>query len=265
MATPELATRARGSFRWDHARSLRQAHEWIDKAPLPNDAFADGVARFAELVGFGRELAPDYFKVKRIGALMLGVGSALDEKYLILFEGPSPAAEDDMIVEAKQIRELASKSLRAHGRGRLARARRAAADRVRAVRLRGGGAARRQVLLDARLDRRLPGSLDRDPDPHAQGPAADRLRRGRADGPGAPQARGRQPDEGAAAGGAALVRVDRSAAADGDARAGRPDGRGLAAVPPGGAPGPNRARWRATMEAPWASPSSDCCSSSSSA
>jgi uncharacterized protein (DUF2252 family) len=106
MATPQLATRARGSFRWDHARSLLQAHEWIDKAPLPNDTFADGVARFAELVGFGRELAPDHFKVKRIGSLVMGVGSALDEKYLILFEGQSAAPEDDMIVEAKQIRDL---------------------------------------------------------------------------------------------------------------------------------------------------------------
>lgn len=107
MATPELATRAREAFRWDHARSLRQAHELIDQAPLPNDAFADGVARFSELVAFGRDLGPDHFEVKRVGALMMGVGSALDEKYLILFEGPSPAAEDDMIVEAKQIRELA--------------------------------------------------------------------------------------------------------------------------------------------------------------
>ena len=107
MATPELATRAREAFRWDHARSLRQAHELIDQAPLPIDAFADGVARFSELVAFGRDLGPDHFKVKRVGALMMGVGSALDEKYLILFEGPSPAAEDDMIVEAKQIRDLA--------------------------------------------------------------------------------------------------------------------------------------------------------------
>ena len=107
MATPELATRARKSFAWDRARALRQAHELIDQAPLPNDAFADGVARFAELVAFGRELAPDYFKVKRVGALTMGVGSALDEKYLMLFEGSSPAAADDIIVEAKQIRELA--------------------------------------------------------------------------------------------------------------------------------------------------------------
>jgi uncharacterized protein (DUF2252 family) len=106
MTTPALATRAREAFAWDHARALRQANAWIDEAPLPNDTFADGVARFAELVGFGREVPADFFKVKRIGALKIGVGSALDEKYLMLFEGPTAAAEDDMIVEAKQIREL---------------------------------------------------------------------------------------------------------------------------------------------------------------
>jgi uncharacterized protein (DUF2252 family) len=107
MATPELATRARRTFNWDHAASLRQAHAFIERQELPKDAFADGVARFAELVGFGRELPPDFFKVKRIGALQMGIGSALDEKYLIIFEGPSPDAEDDLVVEAKQIRELA--------------------------------------------------------------------------------------------------------------------------------------------------------------
>ena len=37
----------------------------------------------------------------------MGVGSALDEKYLILFEGDTAAAEDDLVVEAKQIRDLA--------------------------------------------------------------------------------------------------------------------------------------------------------------
>ena len=106
MTTPELATRARQSFAWDHARALKQAHSWIDREPLPNDAFADGVARFAELVGFGREVPHGFFEVKRIGALRMGVGSALDEKYLILFEGPTRAPEDDMVVEAKQIRDL---------------------------------------------------------------------------------------------------------------------------------------------------------------
>ena len=37
----------------------------------------------------------------------MGVGSALDEKYLIILEGDTAAVEDDLVVEAKQIRDLA--------------------------------------------------------------------------------------------------------------------------------------------------------------
>lgn len=107
MRTPDLVTRTRAGFRWDHAPALKQAHALIDQAPLPPDAFADGVARFAELVSSRRELPPGFLKVKRLGALRMGVGSALDEKYLIVFEGETPAAGDDLVVEAKQIRDLA--------------------------------------------------------------------------------------------------------------------------------------------------------------
>lgn len=107
MRTPELVTRTRAGFKWDHAPALQQAYALVDQAPLPNDAFADGVSRFAELVAFGRELPADFFKVKRAGAITMGVGSALDEKYLIIFEGETAAAEDDLVVEAKQIRDLA--------------------------------------------------------------------------------------------------------------------------------------------------------------
>ena len=106
MRTPELVTRTRAGFRWDHAPALRQAHALIDKAPLPRDVFADGVAQFAGLVRFARELPEGFFEVKRVGALTMGVGSALDEKYLIIFEGETASAEDDLVVEAKQIRDL---------------------------------------------------------------------------------------------------------------------------------------------------------------
>jgi hypothetical protein len=107
MRTPDLVTRTRAGFKWDHAPALRQAHALIDQAPLPNDAFADGVTQFAGLIRFGRELPDGFLKVKRIGALTMGVGSALDEKYLIIFEGETTAPEDDLVVEAKQIRDLA--------------------------------------------------------------------------------------------------------------------------------------------------------------
>jgi len=104
---PDLVTRIRAGFAWDHAPALRQGNALIDKAPLPRDAFADGVRQIDALVRFGRDLPADFFQVKRVGALTMGVGSALDEKYLIVFEGRTAAAEDDLVVEAKQIRELA--------------------------------------------------------------------------------------------------------------------------------------------------------------
>lgn len=60
-----------------------------------------------DLVRFGASLLlAGFFNVKRVGALTMGVGSALDEKYLIIVEGDTAAAEDDLVVEAKQIRDL---------------------------------------------------------------------------------------------------------------------------------------------------------------
>jgi hypothetical protein len=107
MKTPQLVTRARGTFKWDHAPALAQAHRLIDRQPLPLNAFADGATRFEELIRFARDLPPEFFRVKRIGGLTMGVGSALDEKYLIIFEGWTGSPDDDLVVEAKQIRDLA--------------------------------------------------------------------------------------------------------------------------------------------------------------
>jgi len=104
---PALASRLRARFKWDHGPALANAHRMIDAAPLPNDAFADGLARLEELIAFARELSPRFFSVKRIGRLTMGIGSALDEKYLIVIEGVSDSPADDLILEAKQIRDLA--------------------------------------------------------------------------------------------------------------------------------------------------------------
>ncbi|MCG6924041.1 MAG: DUF2252 domain-containing protein [Acidobacteria bacterium] len=104
---PDLGWEIRKGFGWDHAAALRQAHEIIDGAPLPPDSFAQTAAEFSVLIRFRRDdLPPHFFDVKKVGALRMGVGSALDEKYLLLFEGPTEADDDDLIVEAKQIRDL---------------------------------------------------------------------------------------------------------------------------------------------------------------
>lgn len=51
-------------------------------------------------------LAPDFFEVVLIGKLRLGIGSALDEKYLIRVEGPTDDPADDVILELKEVRDL---------------------------------------------------------------------------------------------------------------------------------------------------------------
>jgi hypothetical protein len=104
---PSLYWEILKGFRRDHAVALREAHELIDAAPVPADSFADTVAQFAGIIRFGRDdLPPHFFEIKRVGALSMGVGSALDEKYLLLLEGWTEADGDDVIVEAKQIRDL---------------------------------------------------------------------------------------------------------------------------------------------------------------
>ncbi len=54
------------------------------------------------------DLPPTYFVVKKAGRHRLGVGSALDEKYLLRVEGPTTIPEDDVLVEVKEIRDLSA-------------------------------------------------------------------------------------------------------------------------------------------------------------
>ncbi len=104
---PGLAAEIRAGFSRNHALALEQAHAFIDAAPLPPESFAETAGQFAGIIRFGRnDLPPHFFRVKRVGALSMGVGSALDEKYLVILEGWTEADDDDLIVEAKQIRDL---------------------------------------------------------------------------------------------------------------------------------------------------------------
>jgi hypothetical protein len=47
-----------------------------------------------------------FFTIKKAGRPTLGIGSALDEKYLFRIEGWSKEADDDQILEAKLVRPL---------------------------------------------------------------------------------------------------------------------------------------------------------------
>jgi hypothetical protein len=58
------------------------------------------------MVAENSDLEPRYFEVISVGFLRLGIGSALDRKYLIRIRGPSDHLEDDLMLELKQVRDL---------------------------------------------------------------------------------------------------------------------------------------------------------------
>jgi hypothetical protein len=107
-ADPAVARRLRAaSVRSPHAFLL-----WADSLmqPLaPDDrARIDAAwARFeAHAAKSGSEFTPAYLAPKKVGWLRLGIGSALTTKALIRVEGPSPAFDDDVVVEAKEVTPL---------------------------------------------------------------------------------------------------------------------------------------------------------------
>jgi hypothetical protein len=71
-------------------------------------ALVTSLAPYAELMlATNSGLPADFFHPVHIGALQLGVGSALDKKYLVRLTGPTADPADDVVVELKRVRSLA--------------------------------------------------------------------------------------------------------------------------------------------------------------
>ncbi|UCF65582.1 MAG: DUF2252 family protein, partial [bacterium] len=52
------------------------------------------------------QLTASYFKITKIGYLKMGIGSALDLKYLARCEGASEDPLDDVVLEIKEVRDI---------------------------------------------------------------------------------------------------------------------------------------------------------------
>jgi len=82
---------------------------WADSLmqPLSREDLARVDAARGRLQAYATQIdpafTPEYLAIKRIGELHLGIGSALARKLLFRVEGPSPAPDDDVVVEAKEV------------------------------------------------------------------------------------------------------------------------------------------------------------------
>ena len=104
---PPVVTRARGAFDRDHRLALRRADAMIDADPVPaSEIEADLRDYVTRMLADGAGMPASFFSIKKAGRPTVGIGSALDEKYLFRIEGWSKEADDDLILEAKLVRPL---------------------------------------------------------------------------------------------------------------------------------------------------------------
>lgn len=105
---PAVAHRYQATFEHD---SLAY-HRWVDSImqPLPDAEKLDLLAAlepyFELMLATHEKVTADFFRPEGVGALQLGVGSALEPKYLFRLRGPTGERTDDVIIELKRVRSL---------------------------------------------------------------------------------------------------------------------------------------------------------------
>lgn len=105
---PEWVARIRARFVKDRSQYFRWIEQVMQPVPLEQKA---GLKRALQdyvraMVRKHPELDDNFFDVVDLGFLKLGVGSALDEKYLVRVQGPSEDPLDDVVLELKEVRSL---------------------------------------------------------------------------------------------------------------------------------------------------------------
>lgn len=98
--------------------------QWVDSilGPIEEEEWTELAASFREYARRMYERNPrmrrGYFDLQRAGRIGLGVGSALDRKYLFRVEGPTEAKADDVVLEVKEVRDLSAIPCVKGGEGR---------------------------------------------------------------------------------------------------------------------------------------------------
>jgi hypothetical protein len=102
---PAAATRIRSRFAPTTAAWLDRVERLMIPTPPEDQPVYD--ASWADFVAQMRErdpkLDPAFFKIKVGGRLEAGIGSVHAQKFLVRIEGPTPAADDDLVMEAKAL------------------------------------------------------------------------------------------------------------------------------------------------------------------
>lgn len=105
---PVVVKRIRAKFKYDRAAYF----EWIESItdPMPQeeqDELSEALQPYiGTMIAEKPDLTPDFFAVVKMGYLRLGIGSALDLKYLVRLRGETDDPEDDLVLEIKEVRDI---------------------------------------------------------------------------------------------------------------------------------------------------------------
>jgi hypothetical protein len=108
VGLPTVARRLRSGFEYDRGKYFH----WVDSImeSVPEEEKAEllrAIEPYVDaMLAENPDLDRDYFQVVEVGYLRLGIGSALDRKYLIRIRGESDLPADDLLLELKQVRDL---------------------------------------------------------------------------------------------------------------------------------------------------------------
>ncbi|MET0552025.1 MAG: DUF2252 family protein [Vicinamibacteria bacterium] len=103
---PPVARELRRPFDGDRRASLARAESLMKPLPPGTEPPPGKLERASALLADAARLPASFFRIKKLGSLTIGIGSAADERYLMRIEGPSRADADDVMLELKEVRRL---------------------------------------------------------------------------------------------------------------------------------------------------------------
>lgn len=121
LEAPEPTVVRRLAARFEHDRE--KYFEWVETIsdPVPPAEAEALIAALGPYVEDTRsqhpELGARHFEAVDLGYLRLGIGSALDRKYLVRIRGQTDEPTDDLVLELKQVRDLTGIDCILAGRG----------------------------------------------------------------------------------------------------------------------------------------------------
>ncbi|MFQ5631582.1 MAG: DUF2252 family protein [bacterium] len=105
---PVVVRRIRSGFE----EEKQEFFEWVESQMLPisgsaQDSLHKAMQQYIDaMIADNPKLERNYFQLQQAGYLQMGIGSALDIKYLVRIRGASDDPMDDVVLEIKEVRDI---------------------------------------------------------------------------------------------------------------------------------------------------------------